>query len=234
MKDNFIILTAAFVLVFNSCNADSSDSNKGNILPLANGNEWVFSDSIFSIASSKVSEGPRVSSVGRRSRSKRIQSYSLDSSRTYVSDLLTISYQNKPVDVFAIKWFESLSSQPDGVSLTYFERNESEGLVIYGFGQAGRDTVLRSLDLKYPVKVGDAWLRTTAFFDNSSWILFNDSVDCISTDYSYLTQIGTFDCIVYRTRIGESAFYEYYVPEVGLIGNLNDFQQRVLRRYSLN
>lgn len=123
--------------------------------------------------------------------------------------------------------------EEDGASVesetSYLYNNTSNGLESFG-AFAPQDTILlNSIYRQYPVQENDKWqyIRYGYFYlDEKFQIIDTISIECVSTDTTFITPIDTFQCILYKYRIIEDGgdykniddHYAYYCPKVGLIG----------------
>lgn len=231
MKKIAITLLAVSLMCW-SCKKENSPvtppPNPMDIVPLADHNEWRFVDSLYG---SKLKNANRIhteSAMGHayHSQGKTYES-SIDSFKAYVSGRRTIRYGGSDVELFTINWYESLpQSVPDSLATLWLEHNESGGLYVFGFVQGTRDTIIsKSLDLKYPVTVGDSWVRPGAYYyyETNRWEVSADTMTCSSTSEQFATLQRTYSAVVYRGKSGDFEFSEYYVPNLGLVGSISEF-----------
>ena len=172
----------------------------GVVLPLAINNEWLYLDSSFSPSH-------------------------VDSVRTRVTAKSTIHSGGSDVEVFGLRWQQSFSDNtPDNLTAIPLQKNETGGLFLYGFRLGSKDTLLgKTLDLEYPVSIGDTWDRmqmevVVSPIHGSLWVFITNPTTCTSTTEIFTTPLKSYSCVVYESTFGPFSHSEYYAPNVGLVG----------------
>ncbi len=222
----YVVLAIIFLV---SCGKDSDSGTsaskiKTGILPLAVNNTWFYVDS--SITVNSLQKSPKSMLRNRLSRCQTVQSLAkntqsydyVDSSLVKIDGTRTITVGQKLIILYKIKWFTQADTDNEDQSY-WLERQEADGLYIYGFQVGEKDTLVKSMDLKYPVKEGDSWIRKVADYSATynNWSVDFEEITCISTNTKFETPMGTYTCIVYSSSSG---YDEYYVPKLGLVGNV--------------
>ena len=208
-KFNMLLL----LLLLISCSKDNKfipDVQYTNrILPLAIGNYWVYTDSVFTIG----------------------QTATVDTTKFGITGYRHITYNNQRETVYYWNWYNMPEDIPQ--RRRNLVRNEEDGLMYYGqvIGSAV-STINRSLFIKYPVVVGNEWPFTGGYsIENISVsTLFETPVgvfDCyvysVTPPYSNRGHEGSnIQSLVHETF--ERSEYAnlpqelYYSPEVGYVG----------------
>jgi hypothetical protein len=194
---NFFYLTLA-VFFTCSCEKDNvSNNNKKIIQPLEVGYYWTFVDSTFSYD-------------GILSQ--------VDTSTVSVIGKETLNYKGKEIELFYWKW--------DFFDRIWLSNNEDGGFYLYGLRINDNSYVVeKSLNMKYPITVGDTWDQYMFEFDQEGlYCYISDTVgnECLYTNKSFSTVVGELDCIVTKyTNLASDESWEtylYHCPDIGYVG----------------
>jgi hypothetical protein len=200
-------------ILVSSCEKKGNDTITGvintssTIVPLVVGNQWEYIDSTFSTT------GPP----------------HVDSSKLGITGKISISYQGQSVEVFYWNWYDNKTNHPQDYK--WLGKSESDGYYVYGGASSkGVYVLTRALSQKYPLSVGDTWMRpnVTARADSTFYIADTSLYRCVSVNQELKTAAGTFSACVYtyqRTRTVGSVVtvidtYLYYVPSIGYVSLL--------------
>ncbi|HEY4612495.1 MAG TPA: hypothetical protein VII11_05895 [Bacteroidota bacterium] len=200
-----IVFLVLFVLSCEKNDNPVGDDKADVIMPLTVGNQWSFIDSTFSTSGAFV----------RR-----------DSSRLGITGTTSIQYGGATVQVFQWNWFNIQTGVAD--PWKWLTCNEPDGRYVYG-GQSAKGTFVlsKSLSEKFPVTVGDTWLRYNIITTGDSTFKVRDTLlmRCTALEEPFNTSAGTLKCIVYYyqqpptipgTVIRDQ--WLYYVPNLGYVG----------------
>ncbi len=177
-----LILTLLLLAIFASCSKkkeDSSDTPATEnqvLMPFKVGNYWEYIDSIFN---NGVFSG-------------------LDTTRLTITNSKSITFEGKSLEVFYWTW-----DAASGQVISWFVRNDSDGLCFYGGTNGHEDFIIaKCLTWKYPVNTGDSWETTHIAYNSYPDSVFNiidtSQTECLSTSTLFRTMSGELKCIFYK------------------------------------
>lgn len=204
-----IVLTVLMV----GCEKEENPVDPGErktdvVMPLAVGNYWSYTDSIFNTNGGFIAR---------------------DSSRLVITGSASVQAQGAPAEVYFWNWMNLRTGVAD--DWKWLTRNEPDGRYMYGGVSSKGTTVLgKYLAEKFPVTAGTTWQRVNIVARQDSTFALGDTVQmrCNSVDEPFPTPAGSFKCIVYYyqqtsgTAVRET--WLYFAPNVGyvgLVGRLN-------------
>lgn len=196
MKIVKYILLAIISWSFSACSDSDNNSvkpiNTNLIMPLAVGNFWSYSDTLFlygSVSSSKLSI------VGQK----------------------TIEYQGESQSVYLWTWDASIDSS---LREDWYYNNESDGLYCYGCKANGVDTLFKTIYSKFPADVGSEYLSSAVYFGGKYFISENRNIKIVSINKKVATILGDFICYDYQYKDAYLNVIDlYYSKGVGYVGS---------------
>jgi hypothetical protein len=192
---NTFFKALALIIIFNllSCSDEQNPImpiNESNlIMPLSIGNYWEYVDSVFYTSDSIEIYHYTWSVVGKEK----------------------ILSQNDSIEVYIFRIEYSHGPQND-----YFFKNNPEGLTQYSnneFDSAGNNS-LRSLLIKYPLKLGDTWITNHGDYA--------DINKCLSINTEFTALGRNFHCYEIQRSVGSPSYViEYYSAGFGMVAGLS-------------
>ena len=206
MKIILLLFVAATVFLC-GCSKDKKITPEvqfgDTIMPLAEGNYWIYRDSIY--------EGRELVDT--------------EDSKIKITGSSLISYQGEQKRVYYWNWFEMPEDKPQ--SRKTLVRNDEGGLFYYGQKMGSSYSQLsQTLFIKYPVDTGQEWsylqgaiiecISTSEEFETPAGI-FDAYVYKVTSGWRSLP--GFTDSADETARFRTAAIqYLYYVPDVGYVG----------------
>ncbi len=220
--DRILIIFGVILIMLYGCTKDEKVNTEiqyhDKIMPLAEGNYWVYEDSIFVNGSHTHTEHSKIAITGSS----------------------TISHQGKKIIVYYWNWFEMPEDKPQiRKSLV---RNEPEGLFYYGQKIGSTySNISKTLFIKYPVDEGEEWayksgviikcVSSAKEFETKAGV-FNVYKHKVVNPTAMGDMLAFTPETVANTR-GETIQYLYYAPEIGYIGMKNIQNGEVILKRSL-
>jgi hypothetical protein len=191
----------------------ASENARTVIVPLVVGNQWQFVDSTFSYSGT-------------------VQQ--VDTTILGITGSMTIQYQSKNYLSYYWNWFDQSNKLPSDRYLLC--SNESDGLNFYGgVTSKGVYILVKNVNPKYPVNVGDIWEDISFIInqDNTIGIYDTTQLQCIATENIINTPAGSFKCCVSQRTAKSYPFSieeYYYAPGIGMIGMTSKTNNKVTFR----
>ena len=216
-----ILILSSFILLHASCNNPEEPPPKDSvevaisngILPLKVGYYWKYQNYYLKADTSISGEG-------------RTEEYK-------INKLSTTIYSNENYSVFHRIWgyFNTSMGHYIYAADEWFFRNFNDGLYQMG-GKVNDDSIYtKLLWYKYPVQKGETWESPDLVYNtltNNFFINDSTTYTCTDSNVVFKTPLGNFSCIVYYHReidnegdvISITDIYDYYLPNLGLVGEI--------------
>ena len=206
------ILLFLLIIINYSCSLFNSDEEIDNtevinnvLLPLQKGNYWLNETSHYT-------EGK----LDSNSSSQTIETIEYIINYSYKGDDYNLAVSSIKHGIY-----------PDNPQ-KWLYWNGREGLYFFGGISHTDSLIIKKLNYRYPVHVGEKWESNILEYSYSNGTFSERDeiikIECIDTNYKYITRIDTFNCIKYhfKMRIYDdiallSDFYYYFSPDVGRI-----------------
>jgi hypothetical protein len=201
-----------------------------SVLPLGNGNKWVYSLTAYDSAGSKINPGrvdlhlaiTGVFGLNRNNALVKLDWTTRDSSFPYYA--------------YKYEW----ENADSGLLVVYRDFYPLELRGLYAIGEYIGDTAKlynkEKLLLSYPAADGRIWVVAPDSADSSSP---PDSFETVTTtarffvpDAGSMTAVTSYTCLLYKETLGPSVCYYYYYPDIGCVGTLM-YRNGILRQSTI-
>jgi hypothetical protein len=201
-----------------------------SVLPLGNGNKWVYSATAYDSAGNKIDPS-------RAELHLAITGvFGLDRNNTLIK--LDRSTRDSTFPCYAYKYeWENADSGLLVVYRDYYPL-ELRGLYVVGdyVGDSTRIYAKEKLLLSYPAADGRTWVVAPDSADSTS---LPDSFETVTTtaqffvpDAGSMTAVTSYTCLLYKETLGPTVCYYYYYPDIGCVGTLR-YKNGVLRQSTI-
>jgi hypothetical protein len=195
-----ILLAVSCLLLLASCLFEGEKGARKAIVPLAVGNVWSYVDSTY----------------------HRSDSITVDSSRTAITESLTVSLGGSDQTVYLSRSVSPVTGQAG--SLATYLQDRSDGNHTVGAAQDGAVFLQEVLHVAWPARKGRRYPTWFLSFrsENGALVPVIDTLEIEIADARHVCTVpaGTFPCVQYRGWRGTFLHATaYYAPGVGYLGS---------------